>query len=36
MQIGPMLSPRQYTSSFRAEISPAERLALTVFLASGN
>lgn len=37
LQVSPFLSRRGYSSSIRAEISPAERLALTLrFLATGD
>ena len=37
IQVSPKLIHRRYSNSLRAEVSPAERLALTLrFLASGD
>ena len=37
IKVGPLISHRHYSSTVRAEIHPAERLALTLrFLCTGN
>ena len=36
-QVGPLIQHRHYSCAIRAQVSPAERLALTIrYLSTGN